>query len=154
MKKNKKLKKIHIIILALFFVAYVFLKINYIRYPKADLMLGEQKIEVQIARTDEHRYQGLSGRDYLLENTGMLFVFDEADQYAMVMRDMNFPIDIVWFLNNKVVDMAPNVPVEYVRDDSELIRYYPRTKANYVLELPAGWLDKNPIKIDDEVLVL
>ena len=44
----------------------------------------------------EERSQGLSGRPNLAAGTGMLFVFEQAGSYAFWMKDMRFPLDMVW----------------------------------------------------------
>ncbi len=44
--------------------------------------------------------QGLSGRDSLPTDYGMLFVFPKSDIYEFWMKDMKFPLDIIW-INTK-----------------------------------------------------
>ena len=42
------------------------------------------------------RINALLRRNKLKEDEGMLFVFDHSDKYSFWMKDMNFPIDIIW----------------------------------------------------------
>jgi len=58
--------------------------------------IAGQDIKVDLALTEAQREQGLSGRQSLNENEGMLFVFDSPGNYPFWMKDMNFPIDIIW----------------------------------------------------------
>lgn len=91
-------------------------------------------IDVELALTGEARERGLSGRDFLGDNAGMLFVFPSDDRYGFWMKDMNFPLDIIWFDQNfKVVDVAESVsPVTFPNS------FLPRDAARYVLEINAG----------------
>src|SRR4030042_2564613 len=62
--------------------------------------INGQKIFVEIADTPEKRSQGLSGRDNLSQNQGMLFIFNQPAIPSFWMKDMNFPLDFIWINNN------------------------------------------------------
>ena len=83
----------------------------------------------------------------------MIFLFPDDDRHGIVMRDMNFPIDIIWLYHGTIVDVAPNVQTENVGEE-DLVVYYPRDNANVVLELPAGWAKQNDVKIGDALKVV
>jgi uncharacterized membrane protein (UPF0127 family) len=82
---------------------------------------------------------------------GMLFKFLNRDRYAMVMRDMEFALDIIWLDDGRIVDMAPNVAPEDGRSEAQLTVYRPRLPATAVLELPAGFIAQKGLKIGDTV---
>jgi uncharacterized protein len=109
------------------------------------LKIGEITLNVGVASTDAEREMGLSGKSGLAENGGLLFVFDKEGYYGFWMKDMNFAIDIVWLdKNKKVTHIENNVSPET----------YPKifnspVPSLYVLEIPAGFLVKNKIKIGD-----
>jgi uncharacterized membrane protein (UPF0127 family) len=69
------------------------------------------------------------------------------------MKDMLFPIDIIWIKDFKIVDIASNVLPEGAKNILELKVYYPKDKADKVLEINAGLAEKYGFKIGDEVLV-
>jgi len=71
---------------------------------KTEVTIGGTTVEVEIADTQTARIQGLSGRESLAENSGMLFLWPEADYYSIWMKEMKFPIDIIWINGNQVVD--------------------------------------------------
>ena len=100
-----------------------------------------------VADTDAIRVQGLSGKYFLPSNTSMLFVFDKPDIYGIWMKDMNFPLDIVWLDKNKtIVHSLSNVdPSTYPHV------FYPSKPAVYVLELRAGFLEENGVKAGDMI---
>lgn len=97
--------------------------------------IGGHKIELEIADTDAARARGLSGRLKLGENEGMLFVFDQPGHYGFWMKEMNFPIDIIWIDEERqVVGIEHKVPPESFPQV-----FYPREAVKYVLEVNAGF---------------
>ncbi len=122
-----------------------------IRYAK----IAGQNIKVALALTPAEQAQGLSGRNKLKENEGMLFVFNHPDKYYFWMKDMNFPIDIIWLAPSGEKD-ARNMEVIYIKKDAqpELYpeTYGPEENAKYVLEVVSGFSDKNNLKAGDNVL--
>ncbi len=151
-KKKGGFKKINLIFLGIFFIAFLFLSVWNLRTPSADVVLKDKNLKVMIANTPEKRLKGLSDRKDLGKFDGMMFLFDDFSRHGFVMRDMLFNIDIVWFNSGKVVDIAPNLQPENV-PENELKVYYPRKDANMVLELPAGWAEQNNLKIGDILTV-
>jgi hypothetical protein len=83
----------------------------------------------------------------------MLFVFGEKSQHAIVMRDMRFPIDIIWLDGNTVVDMAPNVPTEPGKSEAEFKLYMARLPSTFVLEARAGFVDKYGLRVGDSIFI-
>jgi uncharacterized membrane protein (UPF0127 family) len=80
----------------------------------------------------------------------MLFYFLIPKQAGIVMRDMRFPIDILWIDSKlKIVDMVANVAPEPDKKEAELRVYYPRTEVSFVLEVPAGFIEKNGVVLGD-----
>ncbi len=112
--------------------------------------IAGQNLKVDLALTEAEQEQGLSGRQSLNENEGMLFVFDTPGKYAFWMKDMNFPLDIIW--------IGENMQVVYIKKNA-LPELYPETygpglndgDAKYVLEVTAGFSDKNNLKVGDNV---
>ena len=60
------------------------------------VVIGDASYTVDLAVTPEERQQGLSGREHMAGNEGMLFVFDEERQLSFWMKEMRFPLDIIW----------------------------------------------------------
>ncbi len=117
-------------------------------WPEANIKLAGQELRVLVAKDSYHLIKGLGGRKDLGGYDGAIFIFNEFGKHAIVMRDMEFKIDIIWLANGKVVDIAPDVPLD-TASEANLKRYYPRVEANVVLELPAGWVGENGVKIGD-----
>lgn len=115
------------------------------------LRIGQIKIPVEVAKTAQDRAKGLSGRVSLEPDKGMLFIFPEAGNYSFWMPDMNFPIDIIWITDGKVVGIEKNVSNKF--DPQNPIFYNPPRPVKYVLEVNAGFAEIHGIKIGDEVVL-
>lgn len=113
--------------------------------PPKTLKIGDVVIDIDVAKTDTDREKGLSGREKLAENEGLLFIFEEEGDYGFWMKNMNFPIDIAWLdRNKKIIHIEKNI----------LPETYPKTfsspeKSLYVLETVAGFFENSKIKIGD-----
>lgn len=95
-------------------------------------------IDTMIAETDEQRIKGLGGRKILGEEEGMLFPFVESAIQGFWMKDMNFPIDIIWLDEDKTV-----VGIEKeVSPDTYPEIFYSPSEIKYVLELNSGASDR------------
>jgi uncharacterized protein len=111
-------------------------------------------LEIELADTPQKQSQGLSGREMLATNSGMLFPYDTLKKPTFWMKGMLIPIDIIWILNDQIVDILPNVPPpEKGQSDDTLPRYSPVTEINKVLEVNAGFSQSNNIKIGDKILL-
>jgi uncharacterized membrane protein (UPF0127 family) len=122
------------------------LEVSNIKYVK----ISDVFVKVDLALTREEQERGLSVKKYMKDDEGMLFVFKKSAKYNFWMKDMSFPIDIIW-INDKmrVVYIEKNVKADT----------YPQTfgsnqEARYVLEVNAGFSEKNNLKENDFVVFL
>jgi uncharacterized membrane protein (UPF0127 family) len=109
-------------------------------------------VRVRIADTQQKRYTGLSDTESLGENEGMLFVHDAEGEYAYVMREMAFPLDIVFVDAEGTVTRIHHaeLPDEGTSGD-DLTRYPGRGR--YVLEVPYGYTDDRGIEVGDRLRI-
>ncbi|MBI3385224.1 DUF192 domain-containing protein [Candidatus Gottesmanbacteria bacterium] len=112
------------------------------------IKINEQEIKVKLARTSREIEKGLGGQDQLTEKEGMLFIMPGYDRYSFWMKGMKFPLDIIWIEKDTVVDITKNIPLE---NNGNLTIYQPKTPANLVLEVNAGFSDKFGIKVGDKL---
>lgn len=104
-----------------------------------DVSINELRIEAEIVNTPASRNKGLSGRNSLRINSGLFFIFEKSANYTFWMKDMMFPIDIIWIDENKrIVHISENASPEPGKKDRELTRYFPPKPVKYVLEINAG----------------
>jgi hypothetical protein len=96
---------------------------------------------LEVADTDEKRIKGLSGRDSLPDNGGMLFVFDRAEEQCFWTKDMRFNLDIIWIdEQKKIIKIQENIspdtyPGSFCGDNTK-----------YVLEFNRGFASKYGLK--------
>ncbi|MES3005976.1 MAG: DUF192 domain-containing protein [Patescibacteria group bacterium] len=117
-------------------------------YKTIPVQIGQSEFLAEIADTEELQGLGLSGRIALNPGEAMLFVFPVPSYYSFWMKDMKFPIDIVWIdENNTIVTVISNVtPESYPKSFSS------DTNALYVIELSAGTAEAQNIKKGDRVI--
>jgi uncharacterized membrane protein (UPF0127 family) len=116
-------------------------------YDKGELTIGNKKIFVDIADNECKLSLGLSGKDSQLD-TGMYFIFNKEGNYGFWMKDMNFPLDIVWINSKNLVVGIENSLATSTYPKAYGQKYF----AQYVLEVPAGFCKKNNIKVGDRII--
>jgi uncharacterized membrane protein (UPF0127 family) len=111
--------------------------------------IGDGVFLARVAKTAESREKGLSGTSGLRDNQAMLFIYDSDGKWPIWMKDMKYPIDIVWLdKDKKVVYIVKNAPPESYPYEN----FTPKQDARYVLEFPAGTVSKKSIVIGEETV--
>lgn len=128
--------------------AFVYLKIKPVVQPNV-IIIGDTVVTVEIADTPVSRAQGLSGRDSLPADQGMYFPLEQSARHSFWMKDMRFPLDIIWIREGKIVDISENVP--YPAGDQPPATVQPKEPADAVLEVNAGFTERHGLKIGDEI---
>lgn len=120
---------------------------------RVTVSVGGLTIDAEVARTADERGLGLSSRDEIGHNEGMLFVYDEENPASFWMRGMRFPLDFIWIDGARnVVDLTVDVPPpEPGTPDGELESILPVTPVQYVLEVNAGLVREGSVSIGDAV---
>jgi uncharacterized membrane protein (UPF0127 family) len=104
---------------------------------------------VDVVSTEAERNKGLSGRQQLAVNEGMLFVFEKSGIYPFWMKDMNFPLDIIWINeDHKIVYMKESATPESYPEI-----FIPDAQAQYVIEINAKIAKEKKFKIGDDVIL-
>jgi hypothetical protein len=148
------MKKIAVLVAALILcLAILFFVSNHRNLSEIKtIKVNNHSIAVEVADTDRLRTKGLSERNSLPQNQGMLFIFPAAGLYNFWMKGMHFPLDFVWIKDDTVVDLTENVlnPKDQTHDPTEF--YNPKFAVNKVLEINAGEVKKLNIKIGDKII--
>jgi uncharacterized membrane protein (UPF0127 family) len=104
-------------------------------------------IQVEIARTNEQRSQGLMHRTKLDDGKGMLFVFDRDDILSFWMRNTLIPLSIAFISSDgrimEIRDMEPE-SLDPVRSGRSV---------RYALEVPQGWFSRVNLAVGDRLLL-
>ena len=117
------------------------------RIPSIEL--GGKKINVEIADDDRERSQGLMFREMLQDDHGMLFVYPDEKFRAFWMKNTLIPLDMI-FINahQEIVDIHTAYPC---KEQEPCQPYGSEDKAQYILEVNAGFAEKNNLKTGDSV---
>ncbi len=117
--------------------------------------INKADIKVEVVSSSLEQSLGLGNRFSLPDNQGMLFVYDKPDVRVFWMKRMHFPIDIIWILSGKIVHIEKNVPPPSSgTDDFALKRYGYEILADTVLEVPAGYSQKEKFTIGSDVFII
>lgn len=100
---------------------------------------NDRQVTAEVAEFEADKARGLSGRDCLNEDMGMLFPYALTGDYCFWMKDMKFPIDMIWLDNEKkiVTIMDKASPDTYPQG------FCPDRPAQYILEVNAGAAERN-----------
>jgi uncharacterized membrane protein (UPF0127 family) len=114
-------------------------------YRQVNVTVNGIELVADVAATNEQRTKGLSVKDALAENEAMLFVFDTAQEHSFWMKNMKFPIDIIWLDSDKTV-----IHIEHNLQPCSFAAFCPTYKpddnnALYVLETVAGFAQKHDV---------
>lgn len=103
------------------------------------------RYDVEIADDVAEQALGLSFLPSMTDTEGKLFVFPVSGSYAFWMKDMRFPLDILWIQDGVVVDLAEDVPAPLTGQFPATV--VPQAPAQMVLELQAGEAKRQGIEV-------
>jgi uncharacterized protein len=109
---------------------------NISAFQMPQVCLGDDCFQVEIADSTGERTKGLMYREYLQQDHGMLFIFDEPDVHRFWMKNTLIPLDIIW--------LDGNGTVVYISENTQPCKampcpsYGPSVPAKYVLEINSG----------------
>jgi len=115
----------------------------------ATVTIDNHSFNVFIAASEQERIDGLSKTKSLALNQGMIFLFDKSDYYSFWMKNMKFPIDIIFINNDQVVTIQSNAQIVKAQENPTI--YASTAPANKVLEIQVGLSKKYNFKNGDKV---
>jgi len=116
------------------------------------LQINNAIINIEVADRPEKQSQGLSNRPSMKRDEGMLFIFENYNAPSFWMKDMLFPLDFIWIKDDRVVEIHKNISQPKPNTpDSQLELISPKEPVNYVLEVNAGFVERNRIEVGDKV---
>ncbi|MDP2703999.1 MAG: DUF192 domain-containing protein [bacterium] len=140
-----------------------------------EVRVGGSVILAEVADSAEERARGLSGRNRLEKGRGMIFLFDPSASRSdseessdskssgqaqpavqgFWMKDMRFPIDIIWIRDGIVIGFEESVPAPAISvSESELPVYVSPGKVDMVLEISSGEVERLGIEVGDKFEVV
>lgn len=121
--------------------------------PKtADVEISGRRFTLELALTDDARFQGLSDRASIDPDGGMLFAFTTPAHRAFVMRRCLVPIDIIFLDGAGRVVSTHAMQVEPPDTPERRLRQYRSGwPAQYAIELAGGTLRELEVKEGQKV---
>jgi hypothetical protein len=108
-------------------------------------------INVELAKTPKEKVRGLMYRESLGENEGMLFMYEKEGYRAFWMRNMNFPLDIIWLDSDRIIIyIHENIP-PCTSEHCPLYSPSDGKKAQYILEVNAHFSRRNNLSIGQKL---
>lgn len=136
------------IIILILFLSMV---IAFFSKNKNKVCVNNNCFEVEVALTLREKSRGLMFKQELAENAGMFFIYDKEDIYSFWMKNMNFPLDIIWInRDKKIVHIEKNL--QPCQDDN-CQGVKSKEKAMYILEINSGLTEKLKIKEGDSIVI-
>ena len=108
--------------------------------PVVQLSAGMHLIRAEVAADMATRSRGLMFRKSLAPNAGMVFVFDEASQHCMWMKNTLIPLSVAFLDDNGTI-----INIENMAPQTEDTHCAARP-ARYALEMDRGWFAARGIK--------
>src|SRR5258708_4958367 len=102
------------------FASLIAVIIAFAFYQKMTLPFAKiqnHEFQLIIAKTEEQKQIGLSKNTKLDQNQAMLFIFDKPDYYRFWMKDMKFPIDIIFIKDNIILKLERELNLETSDDN-------------------------------------
>ena len=145
------LKRILLILFLLIIIYILFIIFNKPKTKNIPIIFGNTKYDFEIAKTISQKSLGLSNRNTLCKNCGMIFVYSSENIYPFWMKDTLIPLDIIWLdKTGKIVTYhnalpEPKVPL------TKLKNYKNSSPAQYIMEINSHDFDKLKLKIGDTI---
>lgn len=148
---NNKISGTQILFFILAFILGTFVILKIVsRGNVATAVINNHRIRIEIADTQDKRVSGLSGRNNMALDSGMLFRFDKPGNYSFWMKDMKFSLDFVFIASGKIVDLMENIPYPQSKE-SPVITVSSKSEFDSVLEINSGVIKEYNIKVGDQV---
>ena len=116
---------------------------NQIDGKELTIYISGNPVKVKVAANEETKQAGFMNSDEPSGDNGMLFVYDIDSILRFWMKNVKFPLDIIFF-NSDMEEVDRLNMTEYKGEpDNQLKIYMPKKPARFAVELPSGWCDKN-----------
>jgi uncharacterized membrane protein (UPF0127 family) len=113
--------------------------------------IGGISFDLEVAADDESLANGLSNRIQLAQESGMLFVFPDEDIWTFWMKDVLFPVDVMFIDRNGTIIDIQTMQAQPGMPEDQLTRYPSAAPALFALEINAGLADQFGFQVGMQV---
>jgi uncharacterized protein len=118
--------------------------------PSPTASIDGHTFKVEVVKSEKDKEIGLTKYSSLSDDKGMDFPFDSEGIYPFWMKNMKFPIDILFIDKNKIVDIKESLPPADPNQQN-IPTYAPSHVVDNALEISAGLSEKYKFKVGDSV---
>jgi uncharacterized membrane protein (UPF0127 family) len=118
---------------------------GHIALSEASIVVGHERVTVEVAATPSARRRGLMHRESLSDDRGMLFVFPEEKRLTFWMRDTHIPLSIAFARSDGTIVHIADMEPRSERPVSS------RLPARYALEMNRGWFLRHGVLEGDAI---
>lgn len=125
-----------------------------LKHPNSfkEVKINDQTLHVEIADEKVEQKLGLMGRDRLVDDHGMLFVYPSVNVPVFWMKNMLIPLDMIFIGPDKKINhIIQNIPPCTEENDENCPTYHSPESTQYILEVKAGYAQAHQIKVGDNV---
>jgi uncharacterized membrane protein (UPF0127 family) len=112
---------------------------------------GPPTVYVEVAHTFDARRRGLSERDGLPRDGGMLFVYPRAEERFFWMRGCLIGLDIAFLAEDGTVLQLETLPPGADKEGRDIPSAESELPVRFVLETAAGWMRANGLDVGSRV---
>jgi|GEM_PF-511122 len=114
-----------------------------------EVRINDGYLTLEVADDDTSRALGLMHREELDDDSGMIFVYEDEDIRSFWMKNVLIPLDMIFVSSDlEIVGFLEEVPP---CKEEPCESYSIEEKAQYVIEVNAGWVDDNDISVGDDI---
>tara|TARA_B100001250_G_scaffold187472_1_gene161094 strand:- start:828 stop:1238 length:411 start_codon:yes stop_codon:yes gene_type:complete len=128
-------------IIRILFLLFAVISLN-LSSKEISISIANKKISLQVADTNELRAKGLMGIRVLKEDEGMIFLWPDADQRCMWMKNTSIKLSIAFINSNKMIaeikDLEPYSIESVCSRSNDIIS---------AIEMNKDWFVKNNIRV-------
>lgn len=120
-----------------------FCRKNQIDGKEIEIDISGSPVTLKVAANEDTKSKGFMNSDEPRGDNGILFVYEIPDILRFWMKNVKFPLDIIFFDENKEYVSHTTMKPYDGEKDNELEIYKSEKPAMYAVELPAGWCNSN-----------
>jgi uncharacterized membrane protein (UPF0127 family) len=119
-------------------------------YPElVPIVIGSTTAYASVADSMPELIKGLSDTPSLPDTVVKLFAFGSTGKHSIWMKDMNYPIDIIWLdESGTIVHIEENVSPDTYPEPFVSVK-----PSRYVIETNIGFVASSSLSVGDEVIV-
>lgn len=116
------------------------------KLPSGSVSINGRQLGVEVAATPDARSCGLSNRQTLARDRGMLFVYPQPMPLVFWMKDTLIPLSIAFIdAAGRIVSIQNMTPMQI--DE----KYRSPLPAPYAIEVNQGWFSEQAVQVGDKV---